>query len=329
MSLIEQWAKEYLEMDRSYENHINKFVNYIKEVNKADRPTKIDLNDVEQCIDFYKNLVQINTVSSMENHLESIKSFYKFLVSKSWATDIFGALWDYQGYKNHLTKEFGLKETKEREYFDKYTIKKIVSCLDDYFDSRGLSRLEGQKRKRYMSYLVLRLFVKITLIAPAKRAVICNTVRDDFSKDFRTVKVNNVNINVPNGLRRDILASISLAETLKKDKITGKDKILTFVDGGAFKPENLNTWLCTLIKEFGILNIPESQTTYSVQTLRNSVIVELIVNDFDLVLISKISGISISSLENKWYYKVNSYEEDQIDKLINQGIAGIPYYSYL
>lgn len=329
MSLLEQWAKEYLETERSYENHINKFVHYIKEVNKADRPTKIDLNDVEQCIGFYKSLGQINTVSSMENHLESIKSFYKFLVSKSWATDIFGALWDYQGYKNHLTKEFDLKETKEREYFDKDTVKRIVSCLDEYFDSRQLSELEGHKRKRYISYLVLRVFIKITLIAPAKRAIICNTNRGNFSKDFRTVKVNNVNINIPNGLRRDILSSISLAETLKKVKITDKDKILNFLDEGAFKPENLNAWFCTLIKEFGILNIPESQTTYSVETLRNSVIVELISKDFDLALISKISGISISSLENKWYYKVKSYEEEQIDKLINQGIAGIPYYSYI
>lgn len=329
MSLIEQWAKEYLEIDNSYENHINKFVNYIKEINKADKPTKIDLNDVEQCIGFYKNLGQINTVSSMENHLESIKSFYKFLVSKSWATDIFGALWDYQGYKNHLTKEFDLKETKERDYFDKDIIKRIVSCLDDYFETRELSELEGQKRKRYMSYLVLRLFVKITLIAPAKRAIICNTVRGDFSKNFRTVKINNVNINVPNGLRRDILSSISLAEELKNVKITEKDKILNFVDEGSFKPENLNAWLCTLLKEFGILNLPESKTTYPVETLRNSVIVELILKNFDLALISKISGIGISSLENSWYYKVKSYEEDQIDKLINQGIAGIPYYSYI
>jgi hypothetical protein len=328
MSLIEQWAREYLEMDKSYENHINKFVHYIKGVNKADKPTKIDLNDVEQCIGYYKNLGQINTVSSMESHLESIKSFYKFLVSKSWATDIFGELWDYQGYKNHLTKVFDLKETKEREYFEKDTIKRIVSCLDNYLDSREFSKLEGHKRKRYMSYLILRLFVKITLIAPAKRAVICNIMMSDFSKDFRTVKINNVNINVPNGLRRDILSIISLAETLKNVKMTENDKLFNFVDEGTFRPEDLNAWFCSLIKEFGILNIPDSKTTYSVETLRNSVIVELIIQGFDLALISKISGISISSLEKR-YYKVKSYEEEQIDKLINQGMAGIPYYSYI
>lgn len=328
MSIIEQWSTEYLKMDKSYENHINKFVLYIKEVNKADKPTKIDLNDVEQCIGYYKNLGQINTVSSMEIHLESIKSFYKFLVSKSWATDIFGALWDYQGYKNHLTKEFDLKEAKEREYFEKDTIKRIVSCLDDYLDTRNLSELKGNNRKRYMSYLILRLFVKLTLIAPAKRAIICKIIKSDFSADFRTLKVNDVNINIPNGLRRDILSSISLAETLKDEKMADNDMVFTFIDEGTFQAENLNFWFCTLIKEFRVLNIPETQTTYSVETLRNSVIAELIINGFDLALISKVSGISITSLEKR-YYMVKSYEEEQIDKLINQGIAGIPYYNYI
>lgn len=328
MSLIEQWAKEYLNIDNSYENHINKFVQYIKGIDKADKPTKIDLDDVEQCIGHYKNLGQINAVSSMEIHLESIKSFYKFLVSKSWATDIFGALYDYQGYKNHLTEKFDLKETKEREFFEKDTIKKIVSCLDDYLDSRELNDLEGQKRKRYMSYLILRLFIKITLIAPAKRAVICNIKKSDFSQDFRTVKINNVNINIPNGLKRDVLSSITLAERLKEIKMIDNDRVFTFVDDGTFRPEDLNAWFCTLIKEFEILNIPESQTTYSVETLRNSVIVELIVQGFDLALISKVSGISITTLEKR-YFKVKSYEEEQIDKLINQGIAGTPYYSYI
>lgn len=55
---------------------------------------------------------------------------------------------------------------------------------------------------------------------------------------------------------------------------------------------------------------------------------ELIKNGFNLALISKVSGVSLSTLEHR-YYKVKSYQEEEINKLINEGIAGIPYYSYI
>ncbi len=56
--------------------------------------------------------------------------------------------------------------------------------------------------------------------------------------------------------------------------MTHNDRVFNFINEGKFKAEYLNSWLCTFIKEFGILNIPESKTTYSVETFRNSVVVE-------------------------------------------------------
>ncbi|MEK4826666.1 integrase [Niallia sp. FSL W8-0951] len=328
MTLIESWSKEYLEMDASYENHINKFVHFIKQINKADKPTKININDVEDCIGYYNELGQINTVSSMENHLESIKSFYKFLVSKAWTTDIFVELYDYQGYKKYLTDKFNLEETKEREFFDQDVIKKIISCLDDYFASRILADLSGQKRKRYMSYVSLMLFIKLTLIAPAKRAIICNIKKADFSTDYRTLTINDVQINIPNGLRKEIIINIKLTEKLKDKKMDNSDRLFYFLNESSFRPEDLNSWFYNLLREFNIIDISEDKSTYPVETIRNSVIVELILKGFDLALISKVSGVSISTLENR-YYKVKSYESEELNKLINEGIAGIPYYSYI
>lgn len=66
--------------------------------------------------------------------------------------------------------------------------------------------------------------------------------------------------------------SISLAETLINEKMEDNDMIFIFIDEDTFRPGNLNFWFCILIKEFRVLNIPETQTTYSVETLRNSVI---------------------------------------------------------
>ena len=47
------------------------------------------------------------------------------------------------------------------------------------------------------------LFIKITLIAPAKRSVIINLKKSDMNENYKRMHINNVNINVPNGLTRD------------------------------------------------------------------------------------------------------------------------------
>lgn len=328
MTHIERWAEEYLNFDNTYKNHIKKFITYILRINKGDKPTKIELKDVSNCIEYYKQKGQINTVSSMENHIEGIKSFYKFLVSKSWTTDIFNEIYDYQGYKAYLVKKYNLAEAQEREYFDTQTIQLILNELENYFILNDISKLSGQKRKRYKNYLILRVFIKLSLIAPTKRAIICNLKRSDFGIDFRTLRINGVTINIPNGLRIELKVSISYIEKLKNKKIKNDDNILSFLDDEVFRPEYLNTWFCNLIKEYQILNIPSSKTTYSVEVLRNSVIVQLIKKEVDLALISKVSGISISSLENK-YFKVREYEPQDIDRLINEGIAKNAYFVYL
>lgn len=47
------------------------------------------------CIGSYNKKQKINTISSMENHLEAVKAFYKYLVSKNYATDIFSTIHSY------------------------------------------------------------------------------------------------------------------------------------------------------------------------------------------------------------------------------------------
>ncbi|WP_394557662.1 site-specific integrase [Priestia aryabhattai] len=328
MTHLERWAQQYLKVEKKYENHINKFVSYMVGINKGDKLTKISIDDVENCIEYYKKEGQINTFSSMENHIEAVKAFYKYLVSKAWTSDIFNEIYDYGGYKNHIANKLNLTETKERRYFNNATLKKILSTFDNYFNDKSLSDLPDNKKRKYIKYSLLRIFIKLSLIAPAKRAKICGVKRSDFNATFRAFKINNVTVNVPNSLRRDLLASISEMKKFRNKNIESEDCLLVYLDNEKFRPENLNTWFCSFIKEFDILSIVESKTTYSVEVLRNSAIVELIEADVDLALISIITGISISSLEHK-YFKIRSYKPEDINKLINQGLGKSEYYIYL
>lgn len=328
MSYIEVWAQEYLKHDENYKNHINKFVFYIKEIDKADKPTKINLKDVKNCLGYYNKSGKIKTINSMEIHLESIKAFYKFLVSKSWATDIFGELSNYQGYKKELSELFQLEQTKEREYFDISVLKKMLSTLDDYLEKQKFETLTKIKQQRYLNYLTIRIFIKITLIAPAKRGVISNIIRDNFNDSFRILTINDVNINIPNGLRRDICSSIKIIEKINMYSLNTTDNLFSFISLNNFRAESLNTWFYNLIKELNLFDIDSSKTTHSVEIIRNSAIIALINSKFDLILLSKISGLSLGALE-KWYYKAYSYSDEGMDKEINKGISNLDYYSFI
>lgn len=328
MSHIERWADAYLQQDPKYSNHIKKFSAYIKKINKDDMPTMVSLGDIEGCISYYNNLGQINTVSSLESHLEAIKSFYKYLVERAWSANIFSQVSDYSSYKESLINKYDLTEAKEREALEIETIKNIIKEMDNYFKINNPDELSPQKRKRYFNYLVLRIFIKINLLIPAKRSVICNLKIGDFSDDFRVVKVNELEIDIPNGLKRDIENGIQKMSKYKNQNPKEELKLLDFLDEGSFKAENLTTWLCNFLREFDLYDIPKNKTTFPIESIRNSALIEMIINGIDIFLLAKLSGVQVTSLE-RWYFKVNPLESSNIKLLASRGISSTSYYSYL
>lgn len=328
MTLLENWSQEYLETNPTYINHINKFVNYIVYIGKSDRPIKIGLEDLENCIGYYNELGQINSFASMENHLSSVQSFYKFLVEKSWAVDIFREIHDYQSYKEKLGERYNLVDGKEREYFHAEIVRNILDELETYFEINGYIDLKGQKKKRYKNYLILRIFLKLNLIAPAKKAIIFNLIKEDFSVDFRVVNVNGVGISIPNALRRDLKEALQFAQEISGQSLKSKEKIFQYLNVGPVRHSDLNVWFCSFLKEFNILDVPKDKYTYSIEVIRNSAVVESIKNRVDISLIAKVAGVSVETIE-RWYFKVNAYDNQKTSELINAGISRNSYYSYI
>ena len=79
-SIMEQFRDDYYNsFGKKYENHVNKFIEYLRNIGKLNTPTTIDLNDVKNCVKHYSDVGKINYRASMESHLESIKSFYDYL----------------------------------------------------------------------------------------------------------------------------------------------------------------------------------------------------------------------------------------------------------
>lgn len=329
MDIMDKWKNEYLVEDKKYENHVNKFIEYLKSINKGNRPTSIMIDDVVDCIGSYNKKQKINTISSMENHLEAVKAFYKYLVSKNYTTDIFSAIHSYSDFKKNIIQLYNLNEMQEREFLDLEIIKEILVNLERYFTSNVYENLSGvNQRKRYNKNLVLNLFIKLTLIYPTKRNIICNLTVNDFIDDFRVLRINKLNILVPNNLRQDIKKIIKFVENMNNRKVGKKERIFNFIYGSGFRGENINSWFCDFLKENDIIDIPSTKDTYSSEAIMNTIIRCMIENNTNPAIISKVSNLSLSTLESKFYSnKYISIENE--DEIINTELNRIGLINYI
>ncbi|MBW7475678.1 hypothetical protein K0T92_13070 [Paenibacillus oenotherae] len=140
-NLLEQWKEEYLSNNETYSNHVTKFVRYITSIGKGNQPIGIGKDDVVECIGYYNQQGKIKTISTMESHLESIKAFYKYLVGRKYADDIFNNIASFQDFKDKITNRYNLTNPKNREYWEESELVDILEAIDGYFERTNLSEV--------------------------------------------------------------------------------------------------------------------------------------------------------------------------------------------
>ncbi len=329
-SIMEQFRDDYYSsFGVKYENHVNKFIEYLRRVDKLNVPTKISLNDVKNCVRYYSDIGKINYRASMESHLESIKSFYDFLSENGKAGDIFIQI-NYESYKNELFDYCDLEEGSERKIFSSDTIKEILDKLDADLDKNIEQLKRKRETERYHQRQVLRLFIKLTLIAPAKKSVICNMKFSDFSEDYRAVIINKTTIRIPSGLRNNIINAVNISREICGSNPQKNDKVLHYIYKGNFTNTALNQWFCTFLKEYCILDIDKSKDSYELEPIMKSTIKFMVERMANPAIISKISGIKIASLESTYYSDIDKFQyTETIDEAINWEIAKNDYYNYI
>ena len=339
---MEIWKDEYLLFDNKYENHVNKFIAYLKldDVNKSNTPAYVSIEDIDNCIGHYNKIGKIQSVLSMANHLEAIKAFYAYIIRKGYVkSDVFQNV-DYADFKEKLTIKYSLKAPKKREYLHNEIICEILKNIDNYFYTTNFDDLTEKKRLTYLNKMSLRVFIKLGLIAPAKKNVILKIAIKDFYDDFRFLTINNVKIRIPNSLRNNIISALKLKKELSAVTYDDNTLLFNYLVYGETKistkrhkytlDTKFNEIFCTFLKQHDILDISQDKTTYSVEVIMNTTIHNMVKNGVNPYYISKISGITIGVLENKYYkekecinYSVN------VDKEINYEIAKSDYYNYI
>ncbi|WP_234124881.1 site-specific integrase [Clostridium hydrogenum] len=331
---MEKWRDLYFkDKGTKYKNHVNKFIDYLKYIKKSDTPNNISIEDVTNCVGHYVKRGVILSVSSMELHLESLKNFYDYLLNTGKSRDIFSQM-NYEKYKNNLSDTFQLAEKVSRGTFSVETMKDILSKLDSYLDIEYSSIKGPQLKQRYIHFTVLNLFIKLTLIAPAKRQIIGNLKYSDFSENIRKVNVNDVEVSVPNALRHDLKKAFKLGETIQSRPIKEDEQIFKYIINNQFTEERLNSWFCTFIKEqniVGIDDISKESKTYAIEPVMKTAISNLVKSMANLAYVSKVTGTKIATLEETYYtelFELN-LRQPSIGESIDWQIRKSSYYSYI
>lgn len=301
---------ESMELEYLYINHTLKFVEYIEQIGMGDKVAAIKPEHLKNSIKYFHENGAIQTVSTMNNHLNAIKRFFVFLF-KSGITkeNIFNQISDYEVFKKEIVAECQLKPISERGYLDNDQIEELL----DYFNS---------KSKKYSNMTMMGFFFKITLLVPAKRKVIAGLKVSDFSEDFDIVTVNGISIRLPRALSLDIKNEIKhVSRIIKKD-----DFFFELFCGCKYSENVFNTPFYHALKEIGY-EVPKEKDTFPVECIRNTAIVNLAIGGASLYLISQLSGLSLSGLDNLLSkYKVDIAERTVTNSLINQEISKYQFY---
>lgn len=309
MSMMREWVNLYLQKveHHMYVNHCEKFIEYIEHIDKGNRPRDISKHDLIECVGYYNEIGKINTVSTMSNHLEAVKSFYESIQKDGKSDNIFNDISGYDEFKEKIARKYKLNDKVERDSLPNEVIRQLLEFFEENKDSK---------------WDMIRLFIKLTLIAPAKRNIIADLKFSDFRDDFRVVIINDINIDIPNSLRRDLL---NICCNDIEVKYSNK-RLFEYIYP---KKYNHNVFNRPLYKVLKIIDydVPVNKSTFSVETIMNTAIITMIKNNTNPLLISKINGTSIANIADKVSklgIEVNNYNQ-----LINISISQADYYKYI
>lgn len=326
--------KDLLNKNHVYRNHINKFIKYLglPKVQLSNAPTRININIVEACIKYYHDMGELNSRSTMESHLESVKSFYDYLSETGKATDIFSD-YNYSKFKDEIVEKYSLLEPVERGTYKCEDIKTILIELDKAIDNFQGESAGIREEERHLQRIILRMFIKLTLIAPAKKSVITSIKKSDITEEYKKLFINGIDVNIPCGLSRDLCAALKYAESKNKEPIKEEDNLFEYIYKykGKFRVESLNTWFYNIAQDFRVMEDEcKDKKTLAVEPIKNMVIQMMVDNMINPVFISKIAGLTLTMIEATYYPKDwKAKHEEDINRCINKSIAQNDYYCYV
>lgn len=242
-------------------------------------------------------------------------------------------------FKENLTKRF--EESLKKSIINDELLKEILFKFDDYISNNintEFRKLSDQKR--FFNVMICRLYIKISLIMPLKTNAIINMeIFNVTDNRIRSIKHNNIEVKLPNSVKRDMISTIKYAEKTYKVKYNGEQKLFEFLfDVLGVK---LVTASITEVfkKSYNLLKISEllekkdsgfkKRFLYPPESYKTTAIYNMIKNGTDIIVLKQLTGLEFSALIKKYNLDDRIERADLKSDEINNGIIKNDYFSYL
>lgn len=333
-SKIEDLGNEYIKQDGKYKKDVELYIKYIIKINKHNKPTDITKDDLTNSVKYYNKIKKIGTQNTLQRYISAIKAFYKFLVDERLQEDLFlkhyiTSIGDYINEISSLS-DISFKEISSREPLPDEILCDLLDKLNSY-NYEALSKCNPQKRDWYYKYKMLRIFIKITLIAPVKKNKITNIKLQDIDLDNRILSLNGYFFEMTNGLYRDINDYLLERNEYNCENNVADDYLFMHSNKtNKITDGDLNWWFGEFLHENEIMDIEVSKNkkyTCTIEPIMNSALYSMIKNGTNLEIISKINNCTVATIAEKFHIKLN--DDESINKLINNEIKKNFYYKYI
>lgn len=160
---------------------------------------------------------------------------------------IFSGIVHHQDVKQKLSLKLDLREEVSRGFLTLNELEVIVDKVNEYFESVDFQKLnKKQLKENYIMFLIVRIFVKLTMLAPAKRQIICDIRANDFDSDYKMVTINSQKIALPRSFTSEIKETLKFIKNLREYKeIEENQRVFDYIYGKFYKDENITAHLAT------------------------------------------------------------------------------------
>jgi len=336
---IEDLCNEYLKEDEKYKKDVDLFAKYVIKIGKHDKPTDISKDDLTGSVRYYNKLRKIGTENTLQRYISGIKALYKFGVDKRLQEDLFSKYYitSISDYIKELCSvdDINFKEITTREPLPDEVLCDLLIKLDSY-DYESLTKQTPQNSHWYYKYKMLRIFIKIMLIAPVKKNEITELKLGDIDLENRTVWLNGYFFELTNGLYRDLKDYLFVRDKYNKENnITDDYLFIHSIKTQKITDSDLNGWFGKFLHENDIMDIQGKKKqgtnfySYSctIEPIMNAALYTMIKNGTNLEVVSKINGCTVTAIAEK--FNLNLKGDGLSNKLINDEVKKNFYYKFI
>ncbi len=329
-------VEEFLKSDDRYKKQIERFRNYLEEYNLTEKVFNLyDFNMDE----FFEYAIKrsIGTESQLVSHIAALKALFNFFIDNNLKFS------DLNGHINNPAFKERYKEkvdkVRNKGVLSIEMINKVLHTIDLYTEEHKNTTFKKKKDETvFYDILIVRLFVKISILIPLKTTQILELIIGDvFNKNWRSIVYNNVEIKVPNNLRKDIINTLNYVINKYGIEYNPQESLFGFLYcciGKKNNTDNINSSFPRVYNALGLNEMLETvlrgkKTTflYPAESYKKTAIVNMICNGVNVVYLTKLTGLDIKTVLADLDY--DELVNGDVNRNINNSLIACGYYEYI